>query len=239
MSARNDAESFWRRTRESGACVVWTGYLNQDGYGKLKWSGYGRYAHRVAFFLRMGRWPESELRHLCNDRSCVLHVVEGSRSENVQDTLAAGNHPNASRTHCKHGHEFTEENTRIDKAGRRVCKVCSRARVRVSAKRRRDAERANAVAACPHDRMRQPRRFGPLRCPDCRSWFHPAICHDESGVIDCSCGFEEYISLPEARGDQCAVDGCESPVRTRGWCIAHYERWRWTGSPTGSRRNAA
>lgn len=24
----------------------------------------------------------------------------------------------------------------------------------------------------------------------------------------------------------CSVDGCEKPVKTRGWCSMHYERWR-------------
>lgn len=29
----------------------------------------------------------------------------------------------------------------------------------------------------------------------------------------------------------CAVPGCEKPTRTRGWCGAHYERWRRNGDP--------
>lgn len=27
----------------------------------------------------------------------------------------------------------------------------------------------------------------------------------------------------------CSVDGCEKPARSRGWCNAHYERWRKSG----------
>jgi hypothetical protein len=30
----------------------------------------------------------------------------------------------------------------------------------------------------------------------------------------------------------CAVQGCPDPARTRGWCHAHYTRWRRTGRPT-------
>lgn len=28
----------------------------------------------------------------------------------------------------------------------------------------------------------------------------------------------------------CAVAGCERPIKSRGWCKRHYERWRTTGS---------
>ena len=27
----------------------------------------------------------------------------------------------------------------------------------------------------------------------------------------------------------CAVDGCSRPAKSRGWCHAHYQRWRATG----------
>lgn len=32
------------------------------------------------------------------------------------------------KTHCRHGHEFTPENTLIDSAGKRVCRACNYAR---------------------------------------------------------------------------------------------------------------
>jgi len=31
------------------------------------------------------------------------------------------------------------------------------------------------------------------------------------------------------RPDTCSVDGCDRAARTRGWCHAHYQRWRNTG----------
>ena len=30
----------------------------------------------------------------------------------------------------------------------------------------------------------------------------------------------------------CSIDGCGKVPRARGWCQAHYTRWRRTGSPT-------
>lgn len=35
--------------------------------------------------------------------------------------------PRVPKTHCKHGHEFTPENTRLTKLGERVCIACSKA----------------------------------------------------------------------------------------------------------------
>jgi hypothetical protein len=35
---------------------------------------------------------------------------------------------------------------------------------------------------------------------------------------------------------QCSIDGCEKPAESRGWCAAHYERWRLNGAPTASGR---
>lgn len=29
----------------------------------------------------------------------------------------------------------------------------------------------------------------------------------------------------------CSIDGCEKPMKTRGWCGTHYERWRLHGDP--------
>jgi hypothetical protein len=37
--------------------------------------------------------------------------------------------PGDGRTHCRYGHEFTEENTFISKAGR-ICKTCKRTRAK-------------------------------------------------------------------------------------------------------------
>lgn len=33
----------------------------------------------------------------------------------------------------------------------------------------------------------------------------------------------------------CAVEGCEQPAQTRGWCGMHYARWRRNGNPEKSK----
>lgn len=43
--------------------------------------------------------------------------------------------------------------------------------------------------------------------------------------------------MPEA---MCSIDGCERRGRiSRGWCVAHYSRWRRHGDPTAGRSSPA
>jgi ribosomal protein S14 len=36
--------------------------------------------------------------------------------------------------------------------------------------------------------------------------------------------------------NDCAVDGCDRPSRSRGWCVRHYARWTRCGNPAGVHR---
>lgn len=47
-----------------------------------------------------------------------------TRSGNELDKLAHGTH-RGTQTHCKRGHEFTPENTRIRRDGYRMCRECN------------------------------------------------------------------------------------------------------------------
>jgi hypothetical protein len=48
-----------------------------------------------------------------------------THAANIRDTLRDGTHPNARKTHCPYGHEYTPENTYVSKNGRgRDCKKC-------------------------------------------------------------------------------------------------------------------
>lgn len=42
-----------------------------------------------------------------------------------------GVHPNARKTHCKRGHPFDEENTRVEADGSRECRTCKNEKRRV------------------------------------------------------------------------------------------------------------
>jgi hypothetical protein len=51
----------------------------------------------------------------------------GSPTQNVEDAVRSGRHhtvTEAARTHCSHGHEYTEANTYIRPGGHRECRTC-------------------------------------------------------------------------------------------------------------------
>ena len=117
---------------ELGQCWLWTKYINHNGYGLFSLNKRRERAHRVALLLSGVSVPEGMFPdHLCRVRSCVRpsHLEVVSRKENNHRTIGNGFQINAAKTHCKHGHPFDAENTRIETEHgrqRRRCITCAR-----------------------------------------------------------------------------------------------------------------
>lgn len=120
------------RTNENG-CWVWQGSVDSGGYGNLHLGG-SHSSHVVAYRLCVGEIPKGmELDHLCRNRRCCnpVHLEPVTKKINV----LRGEGPcakNARKTHCKHGHEFTPENTRVYencKGWARQCIECEKIRI--------------------------------------------------------------------------------------------------------------
>lgn len=118
---------------ESG-CWQWTGALRGSGYGGFPDGRKTYRAHRWAYEHFVGPIPEGlELDHLCRNKLCVnpAHLEPVTRLVNIQRRVPFLNMPK--KTHCKHGHAFTEENTYIScRNGKqhRSCRACLAARQR-------------------------------------------------------------------------------------------------------------
>ena len=140
------ADRFWALVDRRGAdeCWLWTGGLNQNGYGSFNISeGDSRTtarAHRVAYELLVGPIPEGlEIDHVktrgCTSRACVnpAHLEPVTHTENLRraEQVHGVATPNGRKTCCKNGHAFTPENTyRWRGTGSRQCKTCRNDRIR-------------------------------------------------------------------------------------------------------------
>lgn len=120
---------FRGKVRVEGECWFWTGAKTSDGYAQAKLAGRFTRVHRYAYEVYVGDTLEEDapLHHLCGNKLCVnpAHLAPlASHSEHRQLHVAIA----PPRTHCKHGHAFTPENTYWAKGKYRQCRTCHRNR---------------------------------------------------------------------------------------------------------------
>jgi hypothetical protein len=119
-------------------CWYWTA-ATQHGYGvfsvREENGKNGRIrnykAHRYAYALLREQPPVNrQLDHLCNVRHCVNpdHLKVVTAKENIRRSDARP-FQLARRTHCKNGHEYTEDNI-YRYRGYRECRACHRNRAK-------------------------------------------------------------------------------------------------------------
>lgn len=118
-------------------CWNYLGSKDKDGYGLLKAQQVTLRAHRFSFYIHNGFVDcDKFVCHSCDNPSCVNpnHLWQGSNSENQKDSVKKGRHHEAIKTHCKHGHEYTKENTRyqiLHNRKKRQCAECNRTKMRI------------------------------------------------------------------------------------------------------------
>lgn len=72
--------------KREGECLIWTGFLTHDGYGRLKVKGRNVPVHRAAWEQVHGPLPEGKvIDHACHNRACVnvSHLRPASLSQNM------------------------------------------------------------------------------------------------------------------------------------------------------------
>lgn len=108
-----------------------TGHVQVWLYAGSHASRRGVSVHRMVLEAFVGPCPEGMEACHVNDVASdnrLRNLYWGTHADNMRDRLRNGNNPFANRTHCKRGHEFTPENTRLNTRGARVCRSCERAR---------------------------------------------------------------------------------------------------------------
>lgn len=86
-------ERFWNRAIKRDGCWQWDGSIDVKGYGRIKFQGRNRLAHRISFELHRGEIPDgADIDHKCRNRACVnpdhLHAV--THWENTQNLASRG-----------------------------------------------------------------------------------------------------------------------------------------------------
>jgi len=138
-----DVARFWTKVAmaEPRACWPWRGTLTSTGYGEFRF-GYQNYkAHRISYEFMVGPVPEGlQLDHLCRNKSCVNpgHLEPVTSQENTVRMVPYLDLP----THCPQGHEYTTDNTYMERGRKRKCRTCHRENMR----RYRQAKRGVGVS---------------------------------------------------------------------------------------------
>lgn len=80
-------EMFWKRTRQDGDCLLFTGTLSIYGYGYIQWKGKRIPAHRYSY-SRTKEIPDGLfILHHCDNKACVKpeHLYAGTHADNMRD----------------------------------------------------------------------------------------------------------------------------------------------------------
>ncbi len=131
-----------RMEPQPNGCIHYTGGLSGQGYGAINRKGVMVGAHRMAYEHFVGPIPDGmSVDHECHNRDsscpggptclhrrCVnwRHLAPKTNTENLAASPTSVSSINAAKTHCKHGHEFTPENTYTAPKGGRSCRTCMR-----------------------------------------------------------------------------------------------------------------
>ena len=125
-------ERFWDKVNKTDTCWLWTASKGSKGYGMFRVNGRLYGAHKWSYIMAHGEVDTDgmEVHHSCENPSCVNPEHLSLKTNSTHRYL----HEIHRDTHCKRGHEFTEENTKHS-PGHRQCRICNRIR-----QRRRRAE---------------------------------------------------------------------------------------------------
>ncbi len=107
-------------------CYEWVHRLTKEGYPLFKIGATSVLVHRFAYEKFRGPIPPNkELDHFKYPDSCIGRACCNPWHVKAVTDLEHRQRHNSLKTHCKHGHEYTPDNT-YRWRGRRHCRTCKR-----------------------------------------------------------------------------------------------------------------
>lgn len=123
---RDPLDRLMDKVVENGECWEFAGAL-RNGYGVIGVEHSTVYTHRYVYERMVADIPDGlVIDHLCRNRACCnpAHLEPVPQRLNCQRGERAGTRVTA----CKHGHDYTPENTYTNPQGYRACRTCIRER---------------------------------------------------------------------------------------------------------------
>src|SRR3974390_588950 len=107
MTVANTFEDFhrWYIPEPMSGCWLWLGHSPNGRYGAFKLQGKRVQAHVLSYNVHHGEIPEGHIvHHRCRNTFCVNpeHLQTLTQLQNMRLQ------PSASKTHCVHGHSYTD-----------------------------------------------------------------------------------------------------------------------------------
>ena len=143
-------ERFWSKVDKSAgpdACWPWTGGVTRGANrvrGMFYVNGKAALAHRLSAILTYGKPMQGQVTmHSCDNPICCnpRHLAWGTQKKNMEDCSLRKRASGQIKSHCVHGHRYSDENCRIRPNGRRACRECQKIRMR------NDREKKSRIAA--------------------------------------------------------------------------------------------
>lgn len=144
---KTSAERLSAKTKKNeDGCLLFTGSLSPEGYGRIGNGKQTTLAHRLSYELANGPIPEGmTILHTCPNKGCVNpeHLKLATWSEVRTDVRRA---PAIPKTHCKHGHELSSGNIYLYN-GKRQCLICKQRSTRKA------QDKSRMIARLGHDNV--------------------------------------------------------------------------------------
>ena len=141
------AERLAYYSHDDGDHRIWHGAFEHAGYGRITIGRRGVKAHRAAWKEVNGPIPNGMCvlhKNICHTKACINpeHLYLGTHHDNTMDIVANGNHPEASKTHCVHGHPLDNPYLYPTPSGgvARICTACGNERKKAARLAKRSAE---------------------------------------------------------------------------------------------------